>query len=264
MSALLIACLLSLESMAMPPDDVVERFADRACVYTGGEYDAEEFHFRLLAPERIEPGQTYPVVLFLHGAGERGTDNRLQLLYLPELLSQPERRAKYPCFLIAPQCRPDKQWVDVPWGAAESTPLGKATDQLQAALGMLEQVLETEPVDRRRVYLTGLSMGGYGCWDLAARRPEWFAAVAPICGGGDEAQADRLAGIPIWAFHGAEDGAVPVVRSRRMIAAIRAAGGQPRYSELEGVGHNSWTPAYSDPDGLIPWMFEQVRAERSP
>jgi len=101
-----------------------------------------------------------------------------------------------------------------------------------------------------------LHRAGYGCWDLA----ELFAALAPICGGGDEAQAQRLAAIPIWAFHGADDAAVPVIRSQRMISAIRAAG-RPRYSELEGVGHNSWTPAYSDPEGLIPWIFELVRAE---
>jgi len=256
------ACVLSLELLAMPPDEVVARFEERTYAYTGGEYENEEFRYRLLPPAAVEPGKKYPVVLFLHGAGECGTDNRLQLLYLPAQLSQPDWREKYPCYLIAPQCRPDKQWVNVPWGDVESAPLGEPSDQLQAALGMLRQVLEDLPVDRNRVYLTGLSMGGFGCWDLAARQPELFAAVAPICGGGDEAQAARLASLPIWAFHGADDDAVPVVRTRRMIEAVRAAGGEPRYSELEGVGHNSWTPAYSDPAGLIPWMFEQNRAER--
>jgi predicted peptidase len=104
-------------------------------------------------------------------------------------------------------------------------------------------------------------MGGYGSWDLAARRPELFAAVVPICGGGDEHAAERLLKTPIWAVHGDADTAVPVERSRRMIEAIKAAGGQPKYSELPGVGHNSWTPAYSDPEGVLPWMFEQVRTE---
>jgi predicted peptidase len=102
-------------------------------------------------------------------------------------------------------------------------------------------------------------MGGYGSWDLAERSPDRFAAVAPVCGGGDPKHADRLVGIPIWAWHGADDPAVPVERSRMMIAAIRAAGGSPKYTELPGVKHSSWVQAYHDSGNLLSWMFEQVR-----
>ena len=119
-------------------------------------------------------------------------------------------------------------------------------------------MVAAEPIDPGRIYLTGLSMGGYGAWELAARIPERFAAVAPICGGGDEAQAAKLVGLPIWCFHGADDKVVPVERSRSMVAAIKAAGGEPKFSELPGVGHDSWTPAYRD-GALLGWLFQQRR-----
>lgn len=250
--------LLLLELSAMQSDEVVAQFDEGVYLYTGGEYRQEAFRYRLLKPQPISPGKKYPVVVFLHGAGERGADNRLQLLYLPELLAKPENRQKFPCFLIAPQCRPEKQWVDVPWTATQSTLPEQPSDQLQAAMGMLDDVLEKYPVDRARIYLTGLSMGGYGCWDAAARWPERFSALAPICGGGDESTAPRFAKLPVWAVHGDADPVVPVARSRNMVAALKAAGGSPHYVELKGVGHNSWTPGYKD-TGLLPWLFEQIR-----
>jgi predicted peptidase len=120
----------------------------------------------------------------------------------------------------------------------------------------MQYVISHEAVDPARIYLTGLSMGGYGTWDLAARQPERFAAILPICGGGDEATTARLAKLPIWCFHGDADTVVPVERSRTMIAAVRAASGSPKYSELPGVGHDSWTPAYRDP-AVLDWLFTQ-------
>ena len=262
MTAVLLT-VLALEFGAMPDDAVVERFEEHEFVYTGGPYQDEAFKYRLLKPEPLEADKKYPVLLFLHGAGERGSDNRLQLLYLPEQMSQPEYRQKFPCFLIAPQCRPEQMWINANWGDEKSTMFTEPSDQMNVATGILDHVLKTYPVDSSRIYLTGLSMGGYGSWDLATRRPDQFAAVAPICGGGDEAHADKLVDIPIWAFHGDEDEAVPVERTRTMIAAIKKAGGEPKYTELKGVGHNSWTPAYTDPDGLLPWMFEQVNDRKS-
>jgi predicted peptidase len=242
----------------------VRRFEEHLFSYAGdssaGHANCDPgFRYRLLAPQQIEPGCKYPLALFLHGAGECGTDNKLQLLYFPELMASDVYRARFPCFLLAPQCRPNCQWVDVPWDDRESTPMqSKPNEDCQAVADMLDQALATLPIDRARVYLTGLSMGGYGCWELATRNPQRYAAVVPICGGGDESLADRLLGVPIWAVHGETDPAVPVERSRRMIAAIRAAGGSPNYSELAGVGHHSWVNAYGDPQGVIPWMFAQV------
>jgi len=220
--------------------------------------EAVEFRSQLLAPPAIEPGRSYPLVVFLHGAGERGRDNEKQLKYLPTWLAEPALRERHPCFLLAPQCREDERWVDISWADKKSTPQGPPTTDMLAVIAALNAVIAAEPVDPGRIYLTGLSMGGYGSWDLAARQPERFAALLPICGGGDEATAPRLAKLPIWCFHGDADKVVPVERSRTMIAAVRAAGGDPKYSELPGVGHDSWTPAYRDP-AVLDWLVSQRR-----
>lgn len=240
------------------PQEVLQEFDARSIKYTGGDYQNEMFEYRLLKPKQVEQGKLYPLVLFLHGAGERGTDNIKQLLYLPQWLAEPANREKYPCYLIAPQCREGKRWAEVDWSKLDADPMPALGDQMTVAISAMNEVTKQFPVDKKRVYLTGLSMGGYGSWDLAMRYPERFAAVAPVCGGGDESQAERLKDVPVWAWHGDADKAVPVERSRRMIAAIRAAGGKPKYTELEGVGHNSWNQAYHGPENLLPWLFEQV------
>jgi predicted peptidase len=220
------------------------------------------FRYRLLRPATVEPGKQYPLVLFLHGAGERGNDNSSQLQYLPTWLAGAAWRQQFPCFVIAPQCRAEHRWSAFNWSDKKSSPLAaEPTTDLAAAIAALEKVSASEPVDPDRVYLTGLSMGGYGSWELAARMPERFAAVSPICGGGDEAQAKKLTSLPIWCFHGGADQVVPVARSRAMIAAIEAAGGKPKYTEFPGVGHDSWTPAYRD-SGLLEWLFAQRRPGR--
>lgn len=254
--------LMSLGLAPMPPAaETVDRFEAHEFVLGSGS-SRQVFPYRLLKPAHIEPGKTYPVVLFLHGAGERGSDNKVQLLYLPEFMASDAPRARFPCFLIAPQCPSEKKWVDVNWSEEHSVPSGELNDEARAVIGMLDEVEQKYLVDRKREYLTGLSMGGYGTWALAIAFPERFAAVVPICGGGDEKQAARLTDVPIWAAHGADDKAVPVQRSRTMIEAVRQAGGHPRYTEYPGVGHQSWMPAYSDPEGVIPWMFQQVNKRR--
>lgn len=253
------ALLITAAFMNAPTD----AYEEHTFAYTGGDYKDEAFKYRLLKPAKIEDGKKYPVVLFLHGAGERGDDNSKQLKYFPEWIASAERREKYPCFVIAPQCRERKMWAAARWGARESMPMPKEpSDQMKVALGILDHVIKTYPVDESRQYLTGLSMGGYGSWELAMRMPDRFAAVAPICGGGDEKQADKLVKIPIWAWHGDADEAVPVERSRRMIEAIKKAGGSPKYTELAGVGHDSWTKAYKDEEGVVPWLFEQKKAAK--
>lgn len=244
---------------AKPVTDV---YSDEMTKYTGGKYKDEEFHYRLLKPAKVEEGKKYPVVLFLHGAGERGSDNKAQLKYFPEWMADAKHREKYPCYVIAPQCRNGEKWSSGNWGAKLSAKMDtEPTDQMKVALAALEHVAKAYPVDEKRFYLTGLSMGGYGSWELGMRQPERFAAIAPICGGGDESQAAKLAKVPVWAWHGDADNAVPVERSRNMIAAIKSAGGTPKYSELKGVGHDSWTQAYTGSDSVIPWMFEQKLAK---
>jgi len=187
------------------PKDVLDRYEERSITYTGGEYKDHMYKFRVLGPAKIEPGEKYPVVLFLHGAGERGEDNAKQLVHMCDWMSEPAQREKYPCWLIAPQCPSGKMWIEAHWGRKSHKMSAEPADEMRMALAALEKVMADEAahVDADRVYVTGLSMGGYGTWDLAARYPERWAAAAPICGGGDEAAAKRLVGLPIWAWHGA-------------------------------------------------------------
>lgn len=251
---LLVAALLGAD-----PVSAATAYSEESYKAPGSE-SGEVIKYRLLKPAKIEPGKKFPVVLFLHGAGERGDNNLAQLKYFPTRMLQDDYREKYPAFVIAPQCPNGKKWSDADWSLKTSSPLPeKISDSAKAALGMLDDVIKNNPVDTNRVYLTGLSMGGYGSWDLASRFPERFAAVAPICGGGDDKQAEVLKNVPIYAYHGDKDTAVPVERTRQMIEAIKKAGGQPKYKELPGVGHNSWDAAYNDADGVVPWMFEQAK-----
>lgn len=248
-------------SLALLPAAVMADLDDlevRETVFSGGEYENETFRYLFLKPETIEPGKKYPLVLFLHGAGERGNDTELlKKHFLPSVTSE-EFRKRYPCFVVAPQCRNDRKWADISWGTKVSPQMkDKPTDDLMAAVQAVDEVIREFPVDENRLYLTGISMGGYGSWDLAMRQPDRWAAVAPICGGGDETKGDLLVAVPIWAFHGDADPAVPVERTRNMIEAIRKAGGDPKYTEYPGVAHDSWTQTYADPDGLFAWIFQQ-------
>ena len=135
----------------------------------------------------------------------------------------------------------------------------KPSAMLAAAVAALDHIMKTEPVDANRVILTGLSMGGYGAWELASRYPERFCCVVPVCGGADEAKAAALTQLPVWAWHGAADTVVWPVRTERMVAAVNAAGGKAKLSLLPGVGHDSWTPAYAPASGVLDWMFAQRR-----
>lgn len=216
------------------------------------------YSYRLMEPEPGPAGQPFPLVVYLHGAGERGSDNASQLRYLPTRMAAPTTRETCPCYLLAPQCRTGTNWVETPRAFDRSVPRAAPGPMMQAVLAAIDDVLANFPIDPRRLYLTGLSMGGYGSWDLGTRAAERWAAVVPICGGGDELYADRLASVPVWAWHGDADDVVPVSRSRVMIEAIRRAGGKPRYTELAGVGHDSWTPAYNSRE-LLDWMFAQRR-----
>jgi predicted peptidase len=224
------------------------------------EKDGGALPYRLMRPETMEPGKKYPLVIFLHGAGERGTDNEVQLVHGVKEFAKPEARKKYPCFLVAPQCPTGHQWVQVPWGADkhDMPPVPSAPASL--LVGLMDELQKSLPVDPDRVYITGLSMGGYGTWDLLSRQPERFAAAVPVCGGGDEKKAGVMKKVPIWAFHGGLDVAVPVARSRNMVDAVNQAGGNARYTEYPQVGHDSWNPCYADPE-MMEWLFGQKRGK---
>lgn len=212
--------------------------------------------YRLYGPKGASAENRLPMILFLHGAGERGDDNALQLKNcMKQFLAQ---QSKYPAFIVAPQCPKGKKWNEVDWHAASHVTPEKPSDPFASLLPLLDALQKEFPVDPKRLYVTGLSMGGYGTWDLLTRRPETFAAAVPICGGGDESKAAAIAKVPQWIFHGGADRVVKPERSRNMVEALKKAGAQPRYTEYEGVGHNSWDKAYADPE-LWSWLFTQKK-----
>jgi predicted peptidase len=231
-------------------------FLDRSVTVDGVAY-----RYQVYVPANYTPEKEWPVVLFLHGAGERGDDGLLQTQV--GLGAAIRRHAdRFPGIVVFPQARPSEVW---------------SGEMERQALRALDQTMREFRADPRRVYLTGLSMGGYGTWSIAARHPGRFAALVVVCGGirrpngsslpldapGAASSADpyaeyakRIGSTPVWVFHGAADPVVPVTESRSMVEALRSAGGNVRYTEYEGVGHNSWDPAYAEPE-LASWLFAQ-------
>lgn len=225
-----------------------EQIAARLTVKVEGETPREvEVPFLLYVPEDYDAtGEAYPLVLFLHGAGERGDGSEEQL---PNVAKHgpPKQVAagrKFPFILVSPQCSYDEPNVPRGWQA----------DQLLALLDKLEEELN---VDTQRVYLTGLSMGGFGSWRLASAAPERFAAVVPICGGGNPEDVTALVDVPLWAFHGAKDPVVKLEQTTNCIDAIRAAGGHPRLTVYPEAMHDSWTETYDNP-----MFYEWLLGER--
>lgn len=214
--------------------------------------------YRLFTPDPTPAGGKPPLVLFLHGAGERGDDNAAQLLH--GVVEFHRRQAEHPCLVLVPQCPAGRKWVEVDWGkgSGAGTFPAEPSEPLKLAVAVVDDLVAAGRADPDRLYVTGLSMGGYGTWYAAALPGSRFAAAAPVCGGGDPMWAGRYAALPIWAFHGGADRTVPAGRSREMIEAIRAAGGAPRYTEYPGVGHDSWTRTYAD-DAFHAWLFAQRR-----
>lgn len=222
--------------------------------------------YRLLRPGTADAANPLPLLVFLHGAGERGDDNELQLRHFPERwIREPHLGERHEAFLLAVQCPQGGYWAQVEHDAQGrwlTVADPERTDSMAAVEALLRDLAQDPAVDRRRIYVTGLSMGGFGTWDLVARYPEWFAAAMPICGGGHPSLGPGLAesGLPIWAFHGSADDVVPPEMSRDLVAAIRSNGGSVGYTELRGVAHDSWRFAYG-PTGGVEWLFAQAREE---
>ena len=186
-----------------------------------------------------ESRKRFPVLLFLHGSGERGADLEKVLVHGPLKLAATGQ--KFPFIIVAPQCPANRSWD---------------ADELVGLLNDLEKKFR---VDRSREYVSGLSMGGYGTWDAIARYPGFFAAAVPICGGGDPKTVDRFRKLPIWCFHGGKDTVVKPIRSQEMIDALKAVGSDVRYTEYPEAGHDSWSMTYSNPE-LYEWLFSKRRA----
>lgn len=229
------------------------------------EMSAQTFTARdgLVLPYRVWQApvtgdERLPLVVFLHGAGGRGNDNRTQLRDgLMQLLAAVQQRQA--CVLIAPQCPADVKWTGINWQQrplAERTP--EPTRPAAAVLELIAELCTTRPINRTRIYLTGVSMGGSGTWDLATRAPGLFAAIMPVCGGCDVRNATLWKNQSLWAFQGARDTVVTADLARSLIAELRANGQQPKYTEYLDVGHDIGPTVYNEVDSLR-WLFSQSR-----
>lgn len=210
--------------------------------------------YRLFAPENAgSAGEQVPLVLFMHGAGERGDDNYYQVTTHIDGLIRATQGSEYTAFLLAPQV------TDYPFAGGWNS-----NSPFDRTIEILNHVIENYPVDINRIYITGLSMGGYGTFTYMAQHPNLFAAAVPLSGGGSPSTAALIKDIPTWVFHGALDAVVSVNQSRNMVNAITAAGGSPIYTELPNGQHDIWGPIYNDAElgqyGLYDWMFAQSKS----
>ena len=224
----------------------------------------DTINYRVLFPEGYaQSDAVYPLVLFLHGAGERGNDNELQLVHGARLFLDSLER--YPAIVVFPQCPQESSWArlevegQIPMRKFVFPFYEEPALPMQRAMDLLDILLLTERVDEKRLYLGGLSMGGFGTFDLLARRPNAFAAAFPICGGGNALLAPLYAPhTPLWIFHGAKDEVVPPDNSRKMYKALQSADAKVKYTEYPDANHDSWTPAFAEPE-FLSWLFGQRR-----
>ena len=222
--------------------------------------DGINMPYRIYVPVGYETAQ-YPVVLYLHSAGERGNDNAIQIYGgAPYYLFANGFIINNPAIIIAPQCPADEQWVDTDWSYGDySTDEVEETIYLRAAYEILMEKITDYNADVSRIYITGISMGGYGTWDMIIRYPDVFAAAVPICGAGDSSKAEVMKDIPIWAFHGDVDPIVPVSGVRKMMEAFRAINSNNfNLTVYENTYHDAWTSTYRNED-VMKWMFRQTK-----
>jgi len=215
----------------------------------------------LYLPDDYDSRDEWPLVLFLHGAGERGNDNETQLKHGANLFLAAENRQKYPAIVVFPQCPKEDYWARVERNKAkkqwEYPFYERPTSALGAVIELVDLLLDEENINQERIYISGLSMGGMGTFELLSRRPDFFAAAAPICGGGNLLMAERYANnTDFWIFHGDEDSVVPVDLSRKMNKCLQSLGANVKYSEYPGVDHDSWNNAFADPN-YLEWLFSK-------
>jgi predicted peptidase len=243
-------------------------------VYSQGIFVAKQFissrndtlRYRELLPENYIPQEKYPLVLFLHGSGERGSDNQAQMIHGSMMFTNPVNLEKYPAIVLFPQCPKNNFW------AFEKRPEGKfdadafpanytIASIMQTIKDLLDEYIANGDVDTNRIYVMGLSMGGMGTFDLVCRFPDIFAAAIPICGGVNTGRLKVAAGkVKFRIYHGDKDDTVPVENSRKAYRALKESGAEVEYFEIAGCNHASWDPSFNQPD-FLQWLFQQSKID---
>lgn len=223
-------------------------------------YENDTLNYRILKPLNYNPNKQYPVHLFLHGSGERGNDNSSQLTHGGKLFLKKENREKYNSWVIFPQCSKNDRWPSLSsdqWDKSFNNNNSKPNKSLGLVIRLMDKFIEKKQVDKQRIYLSGLSMGGMGTFEILFRRPNMFAAATPICGNGIPQLAKLYADkVPLWIFHGSDDNVVSPKYSLAMAKAIIEAGGSPKMTLYENTGHGSWNNAFEEKD-FLKWIHSK-------
>lgn len=220
----------------------------------------DTMRYRQYFPD-ANPNIKLPLVVFLHGSGERGNDNEAQLKWSITSWTTPVFSAQYPTFIVAPQCPANQAWQSTNFFNDRKKPYtmqAQPSKPMAAVLELIEQLKKLPAIDSNRIYITGLSMGGYGTIEAMMYRPNLFAAALPVCGAGDTTKVNLIKNIPQWYIHGVDDAAVPMQHSINMVTALNNVGNKPGLTLLPEVGHFSWHQAYSDKN-IIAWLFRQCK-----
>ena len=225
-------------------------------------FENDTLNYRVLKPLNYDPNKQYPVHLFLHGSGERGKDNSSQLTHGGSLFLKKENREKYNSWVIFPQCSKNDRWPSISsdlWDQVFENKIKKPNKSLGLVIRLMDEFIEEKDVDNQRIYLSGLSMGGMGAFEILYRRPDMFAAATPICGNGITQLAKLFANkVPVWIFHGSDDKVVSPKYSLEMARAIIESGGSPKMTLYANVDHNSWDNAFAEKD-FLKWIHSKTK-----
>jgi predicted peptidase len=221
--------------------------------------------YRYLLPENYDASKKYPLVIFLHGAGEKGNDNETQLIHGANVFLRDDVRSNYPAIVIFPQCPENQSWANYRFDKDstgkrifELRPDEPPTRPLEMVEELISHLKKQYPVDKKRIYVGGLSMGGMGTFEIARRNPKLFAAAFPICGATDARIAKKIKNISWWIFHGAKDDVVPPTSSMQIADALKNEKADVRFTLYPEANHNSWDPAFAEKD-LFPWLFSKKK-----
>jgi predicted peptidase len=230
-------------------------------IFTSG---VDTLVYRKLLPENFDPQKKYPVLIFLHGAGERGNDNEAQLIHGSKLFLRADIRRDFPAIIIFPQCPKNDFWANVKFGDGKSVERfgfqkgGEPGKSMKLLIGLHSYLVSLKYSDKSRFYIGGLSMGGMGTFEILRRKPKAFAAAFAICGGDNIKNVKKYKNVPLWIFHGGKDTTVPLSKSEVVVNELKRVNQQPKFTIYPEAGHNSWDPAFAEPE-FISWIFSHKR-----